>query len=59
MTIKKEGKLVETEMTFHNKTEMRVMAQIFVGRALISISKTAQPVGNSLENWTAMLQTLR
>jgi hypothetical protein len=27
--------LVETEITFHNKTEMRVMAQIFVGRALI------------------------
>jgi len=36
VTIKKEGKLVETKITFHNKTEMRVMAQIFVGRALIS-----------------------
>ena len=36
VTIKKEGKLVETRITFHNKTEMRVMAQIFVGRALIS-----------------------
>jgi hypothetical protein len=35
VTIKKEGKLVETKITFHNKTEMRVMAQIFVGRALI------------------------
>lgn len=28
--------MVETEITFHNETEMRVMAQIFVGRALIS-----------------------
>jgi hypothetical protein len=36
VTIKKEGKLVETKITFHNRTEMRVMAQIFVGRALIS-----------------------
>ena len=36
VTMKKEGKLVETEITFHNKTEMRVMAQIFVGRSLIS-----------------------
>ena len=36
VTMKKEGKLVETGITFHNKTEMRVMAQIFVGRALIS-----------------------
>ncbi|HSG18670.1 MAG TPA: hypothetical protein VLE70_20410, partial [Anaerolineae bacterium] len=27
---------METKITFHNKTEMRVMAQIFVGRALIS-----------------------
>jgi hypothetical protein len=26
---------VETKITFHNKTEMKVMAQIFVGRALI------------------------
>jgi len=28
--------LVEAEITFHNKTEIKVMAQIFVGRALIS-----------------------
>ena len=27
---------METKITFYNKTEMRVMAQIFVGRALIS-----------------------
>ena len=27
---------METKITFHNETEMRVMAQIFVGRALIS-----------------------
>jgi hypothetical protein len=33
--MKKERMLVGTEITFHNKTEMRVMAQIFVGRALI------------------------
>lgn len=26
---------METKITFHNKTEMRVMAQMFVGRALI------------------------
>ena len=32
----KEGKLVETKITFHNKTETRVMAQIFEGRTLIS-----------------------
>lgn len=36
VTIKKEGKLVETKITFHNKTETRVMAQIFEGRTLIS-----------------------
>jgi hypothetical protein len=35
VTMKKERMLVGTEITFHNKTEMRVMAQIFVGRALI------------------------
>lgn len=28
--------LVETSVSFHNKTEMRVMAQIFVEHALIS-----------------------
>ena len=27
---------METKITFHNKTEMRVMAQIFVGRTVIS-----------------------
>ena len=32
---KKEGKLVETKISFHNKTETRVMAQIFEGRTLI------------------------
>lgn len=34
--MKKQVIMVETEITFHNETEMRVMAQIFVGRALIS-----------------------
>jgi hypothetical protein len=34
--MKKEGKMVETEITFHNETEIRVQAQIFVGRTLIS-----------------------
>jgi hypothetical protein len=34
--MKKQGIMVETEITFHNETEMRVMAQIFVGRTLIS-----------------------
>jgi hypothetical protein len=33
---KKEGKMVESEITFHNKTEIRVQAQIFAGRMLIS-----------------------
>lgn len=28
--------MVETEITFHNKTETRVQAQIYVGRTLIS-----------------------
>ena len=28
--------MVETEITFHNETEIRVQAQIFVGRTLIS-----------------------
>lgn len=36
VNIKKEGKMVEKEITFHNKTEIRVQAQIFVGRTLIS-----------------------
>ena len=36
LTTMKEGKLVETEITVHNKTEMRVMAQIFEGRTLVS-----------------------
>jgi hypothetical protein len=36
VTIRKDGKLVETKITFHNKTETRVMAQIFEGRTLIS-----------------------
>jgi hypothetical protein len=35
VTMKKEGKLVETKISFHNKTETRVMAQIFEGRTLI------------------------
>jgi hypothetical protein len=34
--MKKEGKMVQTEITFHNKTEMRVQAQIFAGRRLVS-----------------------
>jgi hypothetical protein len=34
--MKKEGKMVETEKTFHNKTEIRVQAQIFAGRTLVS-----------------------
>lgn len=34
--LKKEGKMVETEITFHNKTEIRVQAQIFTGRTLVS-----------------------
>jgi hypothetical protein len=33
--MKKEGKLVETKISFHNKTETRVMAQIFEGRTLV------------------------
>jgi len=28
--------MVESEITFHNKTEIRVQAQIFTGRTLIS-----------------------
>ena len=28
--------MVETEITFHNKTEIRVQAQIFTGRTLVS-----------------------
>lgn len=28
--------MVETEITFHNKTEIRVQAQIFAGRTLVS-----------------------
>ena len=28
--------MVETEITFHNETEIRVQAQIFVGRTLVS-----------------------
>lgn len=35
VTMKKEGKLVETKISFHNKTETRVMAQIFEGRTLV------------------------
>ena len=34
--MKKEGKLVETEITVDNQTELKVMAQIFEGRTLIS-----------------------
>ena len=30
--------MVETEITFHNKTEIRVQAQIFTGRTLVSTS---------------------
>jgi len=30
--------MVESEITFHNKTEIRVQAQIFAGRTLISTS---------------------
>ncbi len=34
---KKKGvKMVETEITFHNKTDTKVQAQIYVGRTLIS-----------------------
>jgi hypothetical protein len=28
--------MVETEITFHNKTEIRVQAQIYAGRTLVS-----------------------
>ena len=30
--------MVETEITFHNKTETRVQAQIYAGRTLVSTS---------------------
>ena len=36
VNMKKEGKMVEKEITFHNKTEIRVQAQIFAGRTLVS-----------------------
>jgi hypothetical protein len=32
----KEGKMVEKQITFHNNTEIRVQAQIFAGRTLVS-----------------------
>ena len=35
---KMEDKMVETEITFHNKTETRVQAQIYAGRTLVSTS---------------------
>jgi hypothetical protein len=31
-----EGTMVKTEITFHNKTEIRAQAQIFMGRTLVS-----------------------
>jgi hypothetical protein len=34
--MKKEGKLVETEITFDNQTELKVQAQVFAGRTLVS-----------------------
>ena len=34
-------KVVESEITFQNKTEIRVQAQIFAGRTLISTSVVA------------------
>jgi hypothetical protein len=34
--MKKEGKLVETEITFDNQTELKVQAQIYAGRTLVS-----------------------
>jgi len=34
--MQQEGKMLETEITFHNKTEIRVQAQIYVGRTMVS-----------------------
>jgi len=31
-----EGKMAKTEITFHNKTEIKAQAQIFAGRTLVS-----------------------
>lgn len=32
----KQGNMINTEITFHNKTEIKALAQIFAGSALIS-----------------------
>jgi hypothetical protein len=34
--MKNERKMVETEIKFHNKTELKVQAQIYAGRTLVS-----------------------
>jgi hypothetical protein len=35
-----EGEMAETEITFHNKAEIKVQAQIFTGRTLVSTCVT-------------------